>query len=113
MRSGPNCGIGTLPPIIKLVQMCDELGMDAMSAGVTVSWAMECYERGILTKEECDGLELNFGNDDAAVALMEKIAHREGIGDLLAEGVKRASEQAGQGQRALCHALQGPGDARL
>lgn len=94
---GPNCGIGSLPPIIKLVQMTDELGMDAMSAGVVVSWAMECYEKGILTKEQCDGLELNFGNEDAAVALIEKIAKREGIGDLLAEGVKRASEEVGKG----------------
>ena len=94
---GPNCGIGSLPPIIKLVQMCDELGMDAMSAGVVVSWAMECYETGILSKEECDGLELNFGNEDAAIELVRKMAYREGIGDLLAEGVKRASEKLGKG----------------
>jgi aldehyde:ferredoxin oxidoreductase len=94
---GPNCGIGSLPPIIKLVQMCDELGMDAMSAGVTVSWAMECYEKGLLTKEDCDGLELEFGNDKAAVELIKKIAHRDGIGDLLAEGTKRAAEEVGEG----------------
>ncbi|MFP3896869.1 MAG: aldehyde ferredoxin oxidoreductase family protein [Anaerolineales bacterium] len=94
---GPNCGIGTLPPVIRLVQLCDELGMDAMSAGVTVSWAMECYEKGILSKEDCDGLELEFGNDKAAVELIKKIAHREGIGDLLAEGTKRAAEKVGQG----------------
>ena len=94
---GPNCGIGELPPIIRIVQLCDELGMDAMSAGVVVSWAMECYEKGILSKKDCDGLELNFGNDDAVVALIPKIAHREGIGDLLAEGVKRASEKVGKG----------------
>ncbi|MHB0856709.1 MAG: aldehyde ferredoxin oxidoreductase family protein [Anaerolineae bacterium] len=94
---GPNCGIGEMPAILKLSQMCDELGVDSMSAGVVVSWAMECYERGILSREECDGLELKFGNDDASVALIEKIAHREGIGDLLAEGVKRASEKVGKG----------------
>jgi aldehyde:ferredoxin oxidoreductase len=94
---GPNCGIGTLPPIIHLAQRCDELGMDTMSTGVTVSWAMECYERGILSKEKCDGLELNWGNDEAAAALVEKIAVREGIGDLLAEGTKRASAKVGKG----------------
>lgn len=95
---GPNCGIGELPPIIKLVQMSDDLGMDAMSAGVVVSWAMECYEKGILSKEECDGLELNFGNDEAAVTLLDRIAHREGqLGDILAEGVKMASEEVGRG----------------
>jgi aldehyde:ferredoxin oxidoreductase len=94
---GPNCGIGELPPIIYLSRLCDDLGMDTMSTGVVVSWAMECYERGILSKEECDGLELNFGNDEAAVALVNKIAKREGIGNLLAEGTKRASEQVGKG----------------
>ncbi|NLG27994.1 MAG: aldehyde:ferredoxin oxidoreductase, partial [Chloroflexi bacterium] len=94
---GPNCGIGSLPPIIKLVQMCDELGVDGMSAGVVLSWAMECYERGILTREDFGGLEPNFGNDDAAVALLEMTCRREGIGDLLAEGVRRASEKVGKG----------------
>ena len=109
---GSNCGIGTLPPIIKLVEMADDLGLDAMSAGVVISWAMECYEKGLLTREDCDGLECNFGNEDAAIALMEKIAHRDGIGDLLAEGTKRASERSA-GQRALCHALQGARTAGL
>jgi aldehyde:ferredoxin oxidoreductase len=94
---GPNCGIGSMPAVIKLTQTCDELGIDAMSAGVVVSWAMECYERGIFTQEQCDGLDLHFGNDEAAVTLLEKIARRDGIGDLLAEGVKRASERTGQG----------------
>mgnify|MGYP005843616913 CR=1 FL=1 len=94
---GPNCGIGELPAIIRLVQLCDELGLDAISTGVVVGWAMECYERGILSKQECDGLELNFGNDEAAVALLPKIAHREGIGDLLAEGVMRAAARVGKG----------------
>jgi aldehyde:ferredoxin oxidoreductase len=94
---GSNCGIGTLPPIIKLVEMADELGMDAMSAGVVISWAMECYEKGLITKEDTGGLELNFGNEDAAVAVMEMMAHRKGIGDMLAEGVKRASETLGKG----------------
>jgi aldehyde:ferredoxin oxidoreductase len=109
---GSNCGIGTLPPIIKLVEMSDDLGMDAMSAGVTISWAMECYEKGLLTKEECDGLEPNFGNEDAAIALMEKIAYREGIGDLLAEGSKRASERLGKGSAHFamhCKGLEFPG----
>lgn len=109
---GSNCGIGTLPPIIKLVEMADELGMDGMSAGVVISWAMECYEKGILTKEDCDGLECNFGNEDAAIALMEKMAHRDGIGDLLAEGTKRASEKLGKGSEHFamhCKGLEMPG----
>jgi aldehyde:ferredoxin oxidoreductase len=104
---GSNCGIGNLPAIIHLVQRCDELGMDAMSAGVVVSWAMECYEKGLLSKEACDGLELNFGNEDAASALLEKIAKREGIGDMLAEGVKRASEELGRGSEHFAMHIKG------
>ncbi|MHB1319495.1 MAG: aldehyde ferredoxin oxidoreductase C-terminal domain-containing protein, partial [Anaerolineae bacterium] len=82
------------------------------SAGVTISWAMECYEKGLLSKEDCDGLELNFGNEDAAIAVMEKIAHRDGIGDLLAEGSKRASEKLGKGSEHFamhCKGLELPG----
>ena len=95
---GPNCGMTSMPPIIALVQRCDQLGIDAMSAGVVVSWAMECYERGILTKEDFDGLEPSFGNDEAAMELLRKVAYREGrMGDLLADGVKRASEKVGKG----------------
>ena len=104
---GPNCGIGELPPIIRIVQLCDQLGIDAMSTGVVISWAMECYETGILSKEECDGLELNFGNDEAAIALLHKIAYRQGIGDLLAEGTKRASEKVGKGSEHFAMHVKG------
>ncbi|NLD44919.1 MAG: aldehyde ferredoxin oxidoreductase family protein [Chloroflexi bacterium] len=98
---GPNCGIGNAPAIIKLLQDADELGLDGMSVGVVVSWAMECFERGILTKDDFDGLEPNFGNEDAAVALLDMIAHRKGIGDLLADGVKRASAKVGKGSESF------------
>ena len=94
---GPNCGIGELPPIIYLSRLCDDLGMDSMSAGVVVSWAMECYEKGLLSREDCDGLDLTFGNAEASAVLLNKIARREGIGDLLAEGTKRAAEKLGKG----------------
>ncbi len=94
---GPNCGMGSMPVIIKLVQTCDDLGLDGMSAGVVLSWAMECYQRGILSKEELDGVDLQFGNDEAALIMLDKIAHRDGVGDLLAEGVKRASARVGKG----------------
>jgi aldehyde:ferredoxin oxidoreductase len=94
---GTCCGVDYAPGIIKAIETCDLLGMDTMSSGVVVAWAMECFERGILTKKDCDGLELRFGNHQAEVKLLEKIAQREGIGDLLAEGVKRASEKLGQG----------------
>lgn len=95
--NGPNLGINDLRAIIKLIETCDQGGMDAMSGGVTVSWAMETFERGIFTKEDfkCakypEGFEPNFGNAEAAVTLMEMIRDREGIGDLLSKGTRRAS----------------------
>jgi len=99
---GSNCGIGSLPAIIALVQKADELGMDGMSAGVVVSWAMECFERGILSKEDFDGIEPRFGNDDAAMALLDMMAYRKGrMGDLLADGVMRASAEIGKGSEAF------------
>ncbi len=77
--------------------MADELGFDTISAGVTVAFAMELFERGILTEADTDGLVLNFGNDEAMMALLKKMAFREGIGDLLADGTKAAAEKIGKG----------------
>jgi aldehyde:ferredoxin oxidoreductase len=92
-----NCGVSNMEAAIKAITNCNELGTDTMSTGVIISWAMECYEKGVFKKEEFksekypEGFEAKFGNGEAMVALTEMIAHREGIGDLLAEGVKRAS----------------------
>ncbi len=97
--NGPNLGIGDLNAVIKLIDVADRGGQDAMSQGVTISWAMESFERGVFTKEDfkCakypDGFEPNFGNGEAAVALAEMIRDREGIGDLLAEGTRIASQR--------------------
>ncbi len=97
--NGPNLGIGDLNAVIKLIDVADRGGQDAMSQGVTISWAMESFERGVFTKEDfkCkkypDGFEPNFGNGEAAVALAEMIRDREGIGDLLAEGTRIASRR--------------------
>jgi len=96
---GPNCGLKDLQAAIKAIEICDHGGMDAMSTGVTISWAMETFERGIFAKEDfkCDkypeGFEPYFGNADAVVTLAEMIRDREGIGDLLALGTKQASVQ--------------------
>lgn len=98
---GANCGVSDLEALVKAVEICDIYGLDTMSAGAVASLAMECYEKGIITKEDTDGLELNFGNGEALVALMEKIARREGIGDLFAEGAKRAAEKLGVPELAM------------
>ena len=92
-----NCGIGDMNAAIKMIDVCDRGGIDSMSGGVTISWAMECFEKGVFTKEDfkCakypEGFEPYFGNGEAGVTLAEMICDREGIGDLLAEGTKRAS----------------------
>jgi aldehyde:ferredoxin oxidoreductase len=94
-----NLGLKDLQAAIKLIDICDRGGTDAMSNGVTISWAMETFERGVFTKEDfkCakypEGFEPNFGNAEAAVTLAEMIRDHEGIGDLLSQGTKRASAQ--------------------
>ncbi|MHB1417332.1 MAG: aldehyde ferredoxin oxidoreductase C-terminal domain-containing protein, partial [Chloroflexota bacterium] len=104
---GPNCGIDYFPGIIKAIELCDYYGMDTMSTGVSVAFAMEAFERGLLTENDTDGLHLNFGNHEAAVGLIHKIAHREGIGDLLADGVKRAAAKLGGGSENFAMHIKG------
>lgn len=91
--------VGNADPevLAKANAMCDELGLDTISAGVVIAWAMECYERGLLTPSDTGGLRLNFGNPEAIIGLLEMIARRKGIGDLLAEGVREASRRLGRG----------------
>ncbi|MBN1978817.1 MAG: aldehyde ferredoxin oxidoreductase family protein [Anaerolineae bacterium] len=93
-----NCGVSDMEASIKAITNCNELGLDTMSCGVTISWAMECYQRGVFTKEDfkCEkypeGFEAEFGSGEAMVTLTEMIARRDGyMGDLLAEGTRRAS----------------------
>ena len=92
---GPLVEIGDPNVMIRAARTCDELGMDTISAGATVAWAMECYERGVLTELDTGGLELRFGNGDALMTTLELIGKREGIGDLLADGSKIAAEKVG------------------
>jgi len=85
----------------KFQLLTNQLGMDADTAAVVISWAFECYERGLLTREDTDGLKLRWGNDDAWIELTEKMARRQGIGDLLADGVLAASRRLGRGSEGL------------
>jgi aldehyde:ferredoxin oxidoreductase len=83
--------------IIKANDICDRLGLDTISAGAVIAFAMECYEKGVIGKEETAGIELTWGNAPAVIAMLEKIGARDGLGDVLADGVKRASERIGKG----------------
>ncbi|RLI07436.1 aldehyde ferredoxin oxidoreductase [Candidatus Bathyarchaeota archaeon] len=94
---GSNCGIDRLDAIARFNLLCDDLGLDTISTGNVVAWAMELYERGIIGPEDTGGLELRFGNVDAYIKMPELIAFRKGIGDILAEGVARAAKAIGKG----------------
>ena len=93
---GSMCDVGDLEAITYAHLLCNDLGLDTVSTGSTIAFAMECYEKGILTKAQTDGLELKFGDADSMIELIKKIAKRDGIGDLLAEGTKRVSEKLGK-----------------
>ncbi|MFX1496345.1 MAG: aldehyde ferredoxin oxidoreductase family protein [Promethearchaeota archaeon] len=94
---GSNCGINDPLAICKANELCNKYSLDTISAGVSISFAMECYENGIFTKEDTNGLKLNFGNVQSMLKLLEMIGNREGLGDLLAKGVKKAAEKIGNG----------------
>ena len=93
---GANLGIDYLPAIMKANYLCDDLGMDTISAGVAIGFAMECYERGILTQEKTGGLELKFGNYRAMIKLLELMAYRRDFGDFCAQGVREMARLLGQ-----------------
>jgi len=93
---GPNCGVGNLDAILKGMDLSNVYGVDAISIGGIVSFAMDLYEHGLISKEELGGLELNFGNHEAMIEMIKRISLREGFGDVLAEGVKLAAERIGK-----------------
>lgn len=104
---GPLVGVSDANAVIRASALCDELGMDTISAGGTIAWAMECYERGALTAADTGGVALRFGDGDALVECARLIGERRGIGDLLAEGSLRASQAVGQGSEAWAMQVKG------
>jgi len=93
--------------IIAADRLSDELGIDTISAGVTIAFAMELFERGILTASETEGLDLRFGNDQAMVKLLHLMGERKGLGDLLADGVKAAAQRIGRGSERYAMHIKG------
>jgi aldehyde:ferredoxin oxidoreductase len=104
---GSYCGVTDLETICVCNQLCNMYGLDTISTGATIAFAMDCYEKGILSQQDTDGLELTFGNYDVLPILVEKIANREGIGDLLAEGSKRYADQLGDKAKPLFMGVKG------
>ncbi len=94
---GSNVGLSDIEDVAQANLLCDDLGIDTISAGGVIGWAMECYEKGIFTKQDTGGLELTFGNAQAVFELIRQIAYKQGLGALLADGVKRAAARVGKG----------------
>ena len=104
---GSDCGVGSIEAVAHASMLCDDLGLDTISTGNSIAFAMECYERELLTVEDTDGLELKFGNADAEIEMVKKIAYRKGLGNLLAEGVRRASKKIGDGSEKFAMHVKG------
>jgi aldehyde:ferredoxin oxidoreductase len=94
---GSACGVDDLKAIAKGSELCNAYSLDTISMGMSIAFAMECFENGLLTTKDTGGIELNFGNADAMLKVIELVARREGIGDLLAEGSAKAAEKIGKG----------------
>ena len=104
---GSNCGISDLKAIAKANESCNKYGLDTISTGNVVAFAMECYEKGLIDANDTGGIELRFGNAPGMVKVIEDIAMRRNLGNLLAEGVKRASQQIGKGSEEFAVHVKG------
>jgi aldehyde:ferredoxin oxidoreductase len=102
---GSTCGVSDIVAVSKANVLCNDYSLDTIGAGVTIAFAMECFENGLLTLEDTEGIDLRFGNGDAMIQMVDKIARREGLGDILAEGLLPAAAKIGQGaERYAVHA---------
>ena len=104
---GSYCGVDDLEAIAYANQLCNMYGLDTISCGATIGFAMDCFERGLLTEEDTGGVPLRFGNTEAMVQMVEQIGWREGFGDLLAEGTARLAEHLGPEARELAVVIKG------
>jgi aldehyde:ferredoxin oxidoreductase len=104
---GSFMGIDDLAAICRANEMCSLHGLDTISTGGTIAFAMECFERGLISREDTGGLELRFGNADAMLQMIEAIAHRRGFGDVLAGGSRAAAQRIGGGAAELAMHVKG------
>jgi aldehyde:ferredoxin oxidoreductase len=104
---GSCCGISEMDAVIAADALCDQLGLDSMSAGVSLAFAMECFEKGILTEKDTGGIKLTFGNHQALGQLLHQMAYKDGFGALLALGVRGMAQRLGQGSEAFAMHVKG------
>jgi aldehyde:ferredoxin oxidoreductase len=90
---GSTCGVDTMEAIVAASQICDEYGVDSMTAGITIGFAMECFEKGLIDKSDTEGINLNFGNDEAMISVLQKMVKQEGFGKEIAKGTWRLSQE--------------------
>ncbi|GAI43832.1 unnamed protein product, partial [marine sediment metagenome] len=104
---GSLCGISDLKYIAKANELCNKYTMDTISTGMVIAFAMQCYKEGLLTKKDTGGIELTFGNKEAVFKMIENIAHREGLGDLLSQGSYLAAQKIGKGAERFIYQVKG------
>lgn len=104
---GSLCGMSDMPALIKMTTMANDLGMDVISLGGSIAFAMECFDEGLLTKDDTDGLELKFGDANMMIKIIEQISTRQGFGDVLADGTERAAEKIGNGSQEFVLTVKG------
>jgi len=101
---GSACGVDKMDAILSASQICDEFGIDTISAGVTIGYAMECFEKGLINERDTGGIDLRFGDDRAMIAMIQKIVNQEGFGNQLAKGTKILSKEIKGSEAFAMHA---------
>lgn len=104
---GSMCGVSDLKAVAKANEICNAYTLDTISTGGVIAFSMECFEKGIIDKEDTEGIELTFGNAEAMIELTEQIANREGLGDILADGIRQAAKSFGNGAEKLAVEVKG------
>ncbi|MEN6478767.1 MAG: aldehyde ferredoxin oxidoreductase family protein [Anaerolineales bacterium] len=98
---GSACGVDDIVAVSKATELCNAYSLDTITTGGCIALAMECFEKGLIDETDTDGIDLRFGNGDAVIQMVDKIAHKEGLGAVLAEGPLRAARQIGHGAEAF------------
>jgi aldehyde:ferredoxin oxidoreductase len=104
---GSYCGVDDLAAVAKANELCNKLGLDTIGTGATIAWAMDCFERGLISERDTGGLTLRFGDAETMVRIVEQMAYRTGFGDILADGSARAAKALGRGTEDLVVAVKG------
>lgn len=101
---GTTCGVEKMEAVVAASQLCDEYGVDTMTAGITIGFAMECFEKGLIDRSDTEGIDLRFGNDEAMIAMLNKMVRQEGFGKQIIKGTRRLSQEIKGSEAFAMHA---------